>query len=65
MKAGCPMISCTPVTSILPGVHDIDGPRAVRQRPEVERMASAYSFCARTSGTLKKACAPVSRATNM
>ena len=42
MKAGWPMISWTPVTSTLPGVHDIDGPRAVRHRPEVERMASAY-----------------------
>ena len=33
------------VTSILPGVQDIEGPRAVRQRPDVERIASAYSFC--------------------
>ena len=35
------MTSCVPTTSTLPGVQLIDGPRAVRQRPDVLRIASA------------------------
>merc|ERR1719258_684076 len=39
-KASVPWTSCTPTTSTLPGVHDIDGPRAVRHNPEVDLIAS-------------------------
>merc|ERR1719261_387226 len=64
-NASVPWTSCTPTTSTLPGVQDIDGPRAVRHSPLVDLIASEYNFCARTSGTLKYACAPVSLAINM
>ena len=43
-NASVPCTSCTPTTSTLPGVQDIDGPRAVRHSPEVDPMASEYSF---------------------
>jgi hypothetical protein len=49
----------------LPAVADITGPRTVRARPLTVAYASRKMWYARSSGTAKKSCGPVSRSTNM